>query len=84
MPDLLHDGYKKVLQALAGRDAANDPNDRITADERCSREKAAKSARANLRLSGFKISEETEVLTRRYINGEIELAEIIKLVHDSI
>jgi hypothetical protein len=84
MADLMHNGCKKVPRALAECEAANDPNDRITAAERRSREEAANFARANLGLSGLKISEETEVLTRRFINGEIELGDVIKLVHDSI
>ena len=50
----------------------------ITDAERRKRQEAADFARASLALEGFKISEEVESQTARFIAGEIDLAEFIK------
>ena len=50
----------------------------ITDAERRKRQKAADFARASVGLEGFKISEEVEQQTARFIAGEIDLAELVK------
>jgi hypothetical protein len=84
MADLMRGECYTLAKALVEQEAANDPNDQITAAESSERRRAAKSARASTLLSGFKISPETEALTQKYINGEIEFEEIIKIVLASV
>ena len=50
----------------------------ITHAERRKRQAAADFARASIGLEGFKPSEEVEAQVRRHINGEIDLAELVK------
>ena len=50
----------------------------ITDAERRKRQAAADFARASIGLEGFKPSEEVEAQVRRHINGEIDLAELVK------
>ena len=50
----------------------------ITEAERRKRQEAVNFARANVGLEGFKPSEEVEAQVRRHINGEIDLAELVK------
>lgn len=50
----------------------------ISGAERRERLRAVDFARATLGLSGFFVSEERESLARRYVNGEIDLAELLK------
>ncbi|WP_311224316.1 MULTISPECIES: antitoxin VbhA family protein [unclassified Acidovorax] len=50
----------------------------ITEAERRRRQAAADFARASVGLEGFKPSEEAEAQMRRHINGEIDLAELVK------
>ena len=50
----------------------------ITDDERRKRQEAVNYARASVGLEGFKPSEEAEAQMRRHINGEIDLAELVK------
>ena len=49
----------------------------ITEAERRKRQEAADFARASVGLEGFKISEEVEQQTARFIAGEIDLAEFV-------
>ncbi|MDD5367350.1 MAG: antitoxin VbhA family protein [Gallionellaceae bacterium] len=49
----------------------------ITEAERRKRQEAADFARASVGLEGFKISEEVERQTARFIAGEIDLAEFV-------
>lgn len=49
----------------------------ITEAERRKRQEAADFARASVGLEGFKISEEVEQKTARFIAGEIDLAEFV-------
>ena len=49
----------------------------ITDAERRKRQKAADFARAFVGLEGFKISEEVEQQTARFIAGEIDLVEFV-------
>lgn len=51
----------------------------ITPQERREREEAVKFAHANVGLEGFTQSPETIALTQRYIDGEIELDELLAL-----
>lgn len=50
----------------------------ITDAERRKRQEAANFARASVGLEGFKPSEDVEAQMRRHINGEIDLAELVK------
>lgn len=50
----------------------------ITDAERRKRQDAADFARASVGLEGFKPSEEAEAQVLRHINGEIDLAELVK------
>ena len=50
----------------------------ITEAERRSCQAAADFARASVGLEGFKPSEAVEAQMRRHINGEIDLAELVK------
>ena len=52
----------------------------ITEAERRKRQAAADFARASVGLEGFKPSDEAEAQMRRHINGEIDLAELVKPV----
>lgn len=49
----------------------------ITDAERRKRQEAADFARASVGLEGFKISEDVEQKTARFIAGEIDLAEFV-------
>lgn len=50
----------------------------LSVAERRRRQAAADFARASVGLEGFKPSEEAEAQMRRHINGEIDLAELVK------
>ncbi|MGS0741445.1 antitoxin VbhA family protein [Glaciimonas sp. GG7] len=67
-------------QSASANDAINEV---ISASERRRRENAANFARASVGLEGFKLSKEVEAQTRRFINGEIELAEFIQVKADA-
>lgn len=54
----------------------------ISPAERARRLEAVKGARASMRLSGFKLSEAAELHAQRFINGEIDLAEFVKVRSD--
>ena len=45
--------------------------------QRRKRQKAVDFARANMGLSGFKLSEKSEELARRFVEGEITMQEMI-------
>lgn len=51
----------------------------ISPAERARRLEAVKHARASMRLSGFKLSEADELHAQRFINGQIDLAEYVKV-----
>ena len=53
-------------------------NDLIDSAERRRRQEATDFARASVGLEGFKLTKEDEEQTRRFVNGEIELAEFLK------
>ena len=55
-------------------------NDSISPAERRRREDAASFALANVRLEGFQPSQQTLEQTRRFINGEILLSELVQMV----
>jgi hypothetical protein len=50
----------------------------ISLEERRRREEAVNDARASVQLSGFAISNAEEAHARRYIDGEISLAEFVE------
>jgi hypothetical protein len=50
----------------------------ISDTERRRRQEAVNYARSSVGLEGFKISEAEEQHARRFVNGEIELAEFVK------
>lgn len=54
----------------------------ITDAERRRRQAAVNFSRASVGLEGFKPSPECEALAVRYINGEIELSEVIETVKE--
>ena len=53
----------------------------ITPEERARRQAFVDSARANIGLEGFQPDADTEERARRYINGEITLAELVDVRH---
>ena len=57
-------------------------NDAISAAERRRRENAVSFARASVGLEGFKPSEADEARARRFISGEIQLAEFVLVKAD--
>ncbi|TQM98466.1 hypothetical protein BDD18_4354 [Acidovorax temperans] len=54
----------------------------ITDDERRKRQKAVDFARASVGLEGFKLSPECDALAVRYVNGEIEISEVIEGINE--
>lgn len=51
----------------------------ITEAERKRRKEAVDYARASVGLEGFKLNQADELHAERYINGEIDLSEFVKL-----
>lgn len=58
------------------------PSGPISDAERARRQEAVNYARASMGLSGFKLSEEAERHSQRFIDGEIDLAEFVKVRSD--
>ena len=58
-------------------------NGLISATERRRREDAASFALASVGLEGFKPSKEALAQTRRHINGEIQLSELVQVKPDA-
>ncbi|MFG1298006.1 antitoxin VbhA family protein [Xanthobacter sp. V13C-7B] len=56
----------------------------ISEEERRRRQEAVNYATASVRLEGFVMSEEEERHAERFINGEIDLAEFVKVRHDPL
>lgn len=54
----------------------------ITEAERRKRQEAVNFARASVGLEGFKPSPECEAQAVRFINGEIEIAEVIATINE--
>jgi hypothetical protein len=54
----------------------------ISTGEHNRREKAVNAARASVGLEGFKISKEDEAQAQRFINGEIELPDFLKVTKE--
>lgn len=52
--------------------------------ERRKRQEAVNFSRASVGLEGFKPSPECEALAVRYVNGEIELSEVIETVKEQV
>lgn len=55
----------------------------ISEDERRRRQGLIDYARASVGLEGFIPSAEAEELARRYVNGEIDMAEFVKVSDDA-
>ncbi|MCG9027362.1 antitoxin VbhA family protein [Laribacter hongkongensis] len=55
------------------------PTQKITDEERRRRQTACDYGRASVGLSGFKLSQADEEHAARFITGEIDLAEFVKL-----
>ena len=56
----------------------------ITEAERRKRQDAINFARASVGLEGFKISSEDEALAVRYVNGEIEISDVIESINEQV
>jgi len=56
-----------------------DEKPHITAEERRRRQEAVDYARASVGLEGFKLSEADEAHAERFINGEIDINEFVKV-----
>ena len=79
--DRLEDIGTSDISPLGG-DYWSRPNGLISDAERARRQEAVNCARASMRLSGFNVSEEAERHSRRFIDGEIDLAEYVKVRSD--
>lgn len=53
-------------------------NPSISSEERARRLAAVNFARGSVRLEGFVIGEKAELLGKRYVDGEITLAEFVR------
>ena len=56
----------------------------ITEDERKRRKAAVDYARASVGLEGFKLSSDDEKHAERFINGEIDLSDFVKIRTGSV
>ncbi len=81
---VLRELMRRYVNEMRGHSKERLANDLVSASERRSREESANFARASIALEGLHITEEDEVLTRRFIAGEIELKDAIKAVHESV
>jgi len=73
--DFMRNYVEQVRKRTAGADY-------ISSSERMRREKAVNAARASIGLEGFKVSKEDEEQAHRFINGEIDLSDFLKVSHD--
>lgn len=62
--------------------AMGDKESGLTDPERLKRQKAVNFARASISLEGFKLSPECEAQAVRFINGEIEIADVIESINE--
>lgn len=67
-----------------GLSNSNTPTIREAWRERRKRQEAVNFARANVGLEGFKPSPEDEALAVCFINGEIELSEVIETIKEQV
>ncbi len=71
----------KPFTEIESRERSISPaNNSISPAERRRREEAASFALANVRLEGFEPSQQTLEQTRRFINGELSLSELVQVV----
>ncbi len=56
----------------------------ISNDERCRRQKAIDYARGSVRLEGFTLDLDIEVLNQRYIDGELTRAELTDAIRHAV
>jgi hypothetical protein len=74
----------KPITEIQSRERSISPaNDSISPAERRRREDAARSALANVGLEGFQPSKQALERTRRFINGEIPISELVKVTPDA-
>lgn len=59
---------------------ATAPRTTLTDAERQRRQKAVNTARASVRLEGFVLDETVEGIYARYVNGDLELPDVIAQV----
>lgn len=81
---VLRELMRSYVQQVRARIPANAINDRISAAERHRREDASNFSYASIALEGFSIGEEDQDLTRRFVDGEINLEDALKAAHESI
>lgn len=79
---ILRELMRRYVDQSQERSAQRPANDLILAAARRQRESAVNFARASVGLEGFKTTQEDEDHARRFINGEIELAEFMKIPHE--
>lgn len=53
---------------------------RITPEERARREEAVSFARGSVRFEGFELNEQAEAINRRFIDGELTVAEHVAAI----
>jgi hypothetical protein len=73
----------RVYETESRERSISPANDSISPAERRRREDAASFALANVRLEGFQPSQQTLEQTRRFINGEIPISELVKVTPDA-
>lgn len=59
-------------------------NTEITPEERLRREKEVAFAMAAVQMDGLSPSKEYEIVTQRFINGEIELSELTQCIKEQL
>ena len=70
-------GFAQTAEVI---DVAKTPAARptLSAAERLKREDAVRFANASVGLEGFQVTPEAEARARRFVNGEIDLAEFLQ------
>lgn len=69
---------REFMRAYVSQDRRQPANDAISNAERQQRQDAVGFARANVGLEGFKTTADEEEHCRRFIAGEIDLAEFVE------
>ena len=75
--------FMRAYVSDARERGANPANDAISPAESRRREQAVSFARASVGLEGFKPSKAEEAHARRFIKGEIQLAEFVQMKPDA-
>jgi hypothetical protein len=74
--------FMKAYVSRARERSYNPANDAISEDESRRREKAINFARGSVALEGFKPHKADDDLSRRYISGEINVADAIREIDE--